>query len=273
MPNTKDIKLHSESILALGFAGSGKTAAFATLPGKKFLYVFDPNSLATLKGQDIDYEEFVAEHMDLDAVTLAADRRDRISKRPEPKTYVEFEKDIETKIRDNFFDDYDVIGFDSLTTLTDIVMDRIMYLNNRFGKWPEQADYTATINTVTKILRTVTSFKALIYVTGHLEFKQEDSTGRFLNTLSLLGRLRVRAPLLFSNLYQFYAEENNDKKTSWYVRTEPDRYNPYLRKSRGMKNLNTVEDITVPDDAWSDSIEGFGLGKLIKEASSIVEAA
>ena len=274
MPSAKDVKEYPETIMAMGFPGGGKTTAFATLPGRKFIYIFDPNSLATLRGQDVDYEAFIPEHIDLDAVTLKADRRDRISRKPEPQTYVEFEKDIEAKMKEDFFDQYDVIGFDSLTTLTDIVMDRIMYLNDRFGKWPEQADYTATINTVIKILRTVTSFNGLIYVTGHLEFKQEENSGKFMNVLALLGRLRTRAPLLFSNIFQFYAEEDTrEKETRWYVRTEPDRYNPYLRKSQGLKNLETIEDVTVPKEAWSSSIEGEGLGGLLQRAASIGEAA
>lgn len=253
------------SLLVIGYSGSGKTQGIATIPGKKFVYVFDPNAVQTLKGfKDIHYVEFLPERIDLDAVTLKADMRDRLSRAPEPRTYVEFEQDFEERIEAGFFEDYDCIAFDSMTTMQDIVMDRIMYLNGRFGKWPEMADYTATINTIIKILRTATSLRnksgkeLLLYLTGHIDFTKDDTTGRLINQMAFIGALRRRVPLLFANVWLCEADQDKDGKPIWTARTTPDRYNPFLRSA--VRGLEPVEDVTIDD--WK-SPEGEGIGGLL----------
>jgi len=66
-PNAKDAELSSQtSIFALGEIGAGKTSQIATLPGRKFAYLFDPNALNSLSGHDVDYEEYNVNAMDLD---------------------------------------------------------------------------------------------------------------------------------------------------------------------------------------------------------------
>ena len=262
MPNAKDFKMGSEKILAVGPGGGGKTAGFRTLPGKGFAYIFDPNALNTLQGDDIDYEEFTPEHLNLNAIALKAGIRDTATTPPEPFTYVDFEADFSHRLQNNGFKDYDKILFDSMTTFSDIVMDRIMHLNGRFGKWPEQADWTATMNTITNVIRTLTSIPGkTIYVTGHIEFKQDEASGRMQNILSLIGRLRNKLPLLFSEIWQFTADTDNEGKTVFLVQTKPDRYSPYLRSS--IQGLAPFEDVTIPADRWKDP-KGLGIGALLK---------
>lgn len=259
------------SLLTIGHTGSGKTEGFVTIPGRKFAYLFDPNAMQTLKAsKNVDYVEFLPEHIDLDAVTLRRDKqsgdvvRDAVTKAPEPRTYIEFEQDFEDRMEKGFFDNYDAIAFDSMTTMTDIVQDRIMYLNGRFGKWPEIADYTATINTVIKILRTATSLRKksgeplLLYLTGHIDTTKDEITGKIVNQMAFLGALRRRVPLLFANIWLCYADQDKNGKTQWYVRVHPDRDNPYLRCS--IRGLNDTENVTIDD--WNNP-EGEGIGGLL----------
>lgn len=264
-----DYKGEGNSILVVGYSGTGKTQGITTLPGKKFVYVFDPNSLQTLKGfKDIDYMEFLPEQIDLDAVTLKKNVRDDFSRAPEPRTYVEFENDFEDRIDEDFFEGYDVIAFDGMTTLQDIVMDRIMYLNGRFGKWPEIADYTACVNTVVKVLRTATALRKksgdplLLYLTGHIDFTKDEASGKLLNQMAFIGALRRRVPLLFSNIWFTFAEPDKDNVTQWHVRTSPDRYNPFLRSA--VRGLEPVENVTIDD--WKNP-QGEGIGGLLNYKS------
>lgn len=263
MPNAKDYTKTNEKIMAVGTTGGGKTSGFLTMPGKKFIYIFDPNALSTLRGHDIDYELFTPDILPMDAIALKAGVRDSYGRPPEPKTYVDFENHFENAIRDNFFADYDAIGFDGMTTFSDIVMDRILYINGRPGKWPEQADWTACMNTTINVLRTLTSIEtANIYVTAHIEFKQEEASQKMLNILTLIGRLRQRLPLLFSEIWRFYADQDNKGKTRFYVQTQSDRYNPFLRTT--MRGLETNEDVTIED--WHNP-ENYGISALMKKAN------
>ncbi len=262
MPNAKDHKAGNGKILAVGTTGAGKTSGFLSLPGKKFIYIFDPNALETLRGHDIDYEIFIPIQLNLNAVPLKAGLADTHTKTPEPTTYVEFEKDFEEKLSSGFFDDYDVVALDSMTTFSDLVMDRIMHLNGRFGKWPEQADWTATMNTINNVIRTFVNINATVYLTAHIEFKQEEATSKMINQLSLIGRLRNKLPLLFSEVWQFYADVDKDNKTHYYIQTQQDRYSPYLRST--LKHLNRIEDVTIED--WANPTQS-GIGKLLTPVS------
>ncbi len=265
MPNAKDFVQGSEKILAVGTTGGGKTTGFLSLPGQKFIYIFDPNALNTLKGHDIDYEAFMPDILNLNAVALKAGVMDKGGKPDEPKTYVEWELDFEKKIREGFFDNYDVIGFDSMTTFSSMVMDRIMFINNRFGKWPEQADWTATMNTIQNVMRTLTSIQGkTIYVTAHIELKEDKTTGKIMNSLNLIGRLRNSLPLLFSEVWSFSAEQDAQKKTQFQVQTQPDRYSPYLRCT--IKGLDSLENVTIPEVNWNNPV-GFGLSKLLNKVN------
>ncbi|MCH7605120.1 AAA family ATPase [Patescibacteria group bacterium] len=267
MPNAKEIEATRTTILNVGSTGSGKTAGFLTLPGKKFLYIFDPNTLATLMGHDVEYELFSPEHLDLDAVTLKANVRDRISTAPSPSAYIEFEKHIEKNMDTDFFDNFDVIGLDSITTFQDTIMDRITHLNGRFGKQPEMTDYVATTNTVIKVFRTLLSFNKLVYVTGHIDFRQEEATSKMMNVMDFIGRLRRRIPILFSEVWYSYGEPDKQDKMHYFVRTQQDRYNPYLRCTN--RFIDPTEDVTID---WTKPPEGQGIGGLL-ERSNIVQGA
>ena len=276
MPNAQDAPLEVYTICNVGGTGSGKTLGLLTLPGKKFDYIFDPNALKTLRGHDIDYETFIPEHLDLDAVTLALDNRDKISKPPEPKTYIEFEKHLESHLKDGFFDPYTVIGLDSITTFTSVVLDRIQHLNGRFGEHPTVADNVATVNTIIRVFRTLLGFNKIVYVTGHTDFKQEqtktiaggaEGSGKMLNIMYFLGGLRKRIPILFSEVWLSYGDPDSKDKMHYYVRTQQDRYNPYLRCSS--RFIKPVEDVTVD---WDNPLEGQGIGGLL-ERTTIAEGA
>ena len=82
--NTKDIG--KPSFLLLGPTGSGKTSQILTLPGKTFCYLFDPSSLATLKGHDIEYELFLPKKVSTAAISLSkGNERER---EPESKSHL-----------------------------------------------------------------------------------------------------------------------------------------------------------------------------------------
>lgn len=261
MENARDFKGENANILALGTPGSGKTALFSTIPGKKFLYILDPNTLQTIKGQDIDYEVFLPEQLDLAAVTLRANVRDP-DRSEAPVTYLKFEEHFEDALADNFFDSYDTIGIDGMSSLQDITMDRIQFLNGRFGKHPEYADNTAVMSTVRKVIRTAASMGIRVFITAHTDMKTDDTTNRLYNQMVLIGKLRNQIPMVFSEIWLCYGEEDKNEDVRYYIRTKPDKYNPYLRSAM---RIDVVEDVTIED--WRDPTE-YGVGRLIKDSNA-----
>ena len=264
MPNAKDFTGENENILALGTPGGGKTSLFTTIPGKKFLYILDPNSLQTIKGQDIDYETFLPEEIDISAVTLKKDVRDEPWQVPSVQTYLKFEEHFEESLHDGSFDSYDTIGIDGMTSLQDIVMDRIQKLNGRFGKHPEYADNTATMSTVRKVIRTAASLGKRVFITAHTDMRRDDTTSMLYNQMVLIGKLRNQIPMVFSEIWLCSGEEDKDGNIRYSVRTKPDKYNPYLRSA--MQGIDTVEDVTIED--WGDPTK-YGVGKLVEKSTGV----
>ena len=78
-------------VMLIGPAGTGKTLAECTLPGKKFIYAFDSTVRETITGEkDVDFVEFLPSHdeADLSVQTLKKGVRDPSRGRAEPKQYV-----------------------------------------------------------------------------------------------------------------------------------------------------------------------------------------
>jgi hypothetical protein len=250
-----------------GTTGAGKTQLLATLPGKKFLYNFDPNTMATLEGFDIDYEEFLVDVTDLDlsVKTLKTGVGDSSGtrRRIEPKTYIDWEADFDSRLESGFFKNYDYIAFDSLTMFLAIIMDRVLYLNGRLGKQPEQADWAAQVNTVSNVFRAVSGQNKGIFATAHIETKQNDLTKKIYNQFILTGQLRQRLPILFNNVLVAIAD-SDEKTISHLVQTRSDRENPIIRTS--LRNLNFFEDVTIDDFSRP---EAYGLSALLRKAGKL----
>jgi hypothetical protein len=261
MPNAKDItedEVGKPKFLLVGSTGSGKTSQICTLPGKTFAYLFDPSALATLRGQDIEYDEFVAGRLNLGAVSLSKGKSDPRTKTDAPDIYTAWEKDFTKKTEDKFWDKIDNIAFDSFTTFSDIVMDRILALNGRTGQFPQQDDWGGQMQTITNVVRTLTAMNKTLIFTAHDEYKQDEGTSRMQNVIILTGRLRTKIPLLFSDIWHMESA-STASEIKYQAQTRPDRMNPAIRCT--FRELEMYEDVTIKD--WSKP-QNYGIGKLLK---------
>jgi hypothetical protein len=259
VPNAKNAKGNSaHRILVLGDTGGGKTTQFLTLPGRKFIYLFDPNAILSLQGHDIEYEEFLPDRINLSVKSMSASKGGDKTSNHQNTMYKEWEEDFDAKLKNGFFDDYDVIGLDSATTFLDLIMDRVLTLNGRGGTWPQQDDYGPQMITFSNVVRTLTSMGKTVYMTGHLEVRQADGSTKMLRQPMMTGKLRTKIPLLFSDI--FIAEATNDGKGNMThtLQTVPDKITTTVRTS--LKGLAPVEDVTLDFDK---PLEGQGLGNLL----------
>lgn len=264
MPNAKDLEVGEfrEKFIVLGPTGSGKTTQFLTLPGRKFMYLFDPNAVLSLRGHDVDFEQFMPDILNLDISSLSGKKGEGGKKRRSimntnsADVYSRWEQDVDTRLEDGFFDAYDWVGFDSFTTLSSMVMDSVLALNGRPGMWPQQDDYAPQMNALTKIVRTFTGRGLGVYFTGHDELLQDKLTQRIITQPLMTGRLRATLPLLFSEVLHFQTEAEN-KEVFYDCLTKPTRQVPLVRCSR--RDFKPVEDITLD---WSKPLDQQGLGCL-----------
>ena len=265
MPNAKELTetgLGKPKFLLSGASGSGKTAQFLTLPGKTFLYLFDPSSLSTIRGFDVEYEMFVPKVASLSTRSLSKDVGDpkKLKVVDAHEIYLAWEKDIEAKMESGFFDTFDNIGFDSFTTFSDIVMDRVLHLNSRTGQWPQQDDWTAQMNGMKNVVRTLTGQMDLTLIcTAHEDLVQDELTHRVMNQIILTGKLRQKIPILFSDVWHLECQIV-EGKAKYIAQTKPDKMNPSCRTS--FRELDQFNDVTIRD--WNSPKE-YGIGALLKK--------
>lgn len=259
MPNAKDLTSHQDHLsnLLVGTPGSGKSTQFQTLPGKGFIYAFDQSCLASIEGMDVEYETFYPSGLNWSVNPLRKDaKRDATRKIQEPTTYPEFERHFDDFIESKI-DEYDWVGFDSFTTLQDVVMDRTTWLNGRFGKQPEQDDWSAQMIVIQNLFREITARGKLVIATAHEEPWKDEKLGRTFWQPILTGKLKTRIPLLFSNVLRCAADEGR-----FYLITVSDKQHPFVRCS--FKGLG-IEDIDVTIEDFKNPTR-YGLGKILLDA-------
>jgi len=274
MPNAKDATLSTqERILVAGKTGTGKTAQIWTLPGRKFAYIFDPNSMSTLRGCNVDYEEFYPDFLEMDATLKGFNKGSksdvpRAGKKLEPKVYMKWIDDINAKVEKGFFNDYDWLILDSLTFLSKSVMDRQLFINNRYGDIEELGDYRVVGSKMADVFGSISSLPISLYCTSHFTTFQDEKTKKIETQLMLPGKARNILPLMFTNVWLAQTAEGEKGTVKYEIRTRPDpRGLQDVRSS--IQGLQTIEDVTIR--GFGDLIEGqSGIGALITRAKRSV---
>lgn len=258
MLNAKDATLDpTHRFFLLGDTGSGKTTQFLTLPGKKYMHVFDPNALLALHGHDVDFDDYLPSNVSAAATSLTKGKGDQRAT-VASSVYQTFESEFDARIKSGFFNPYSWIGFDSATNLLDLIMDRVLTINGRYGQWPQQDDYGPQMIAFTNLCRTITAMGKGLFMTGHLEVKQDKVSQKITNRPLMTGRLAVKIPLLFSDI--FYTDVDLDEKghAVYRVQTVPNMMNRTIRTA--MKGLEPYENVTID---WSKPVEGQGIAGLL----------
>jgi len=273
MPNAKDAEVSARRrILVVGKTGSGKTTQIWTLPGRKYGYIFDPNCMSTLKGCDIDYDEFYPDFLEMDA-TLKGFNKKSISdmpsrgKKKEPTIYMRWVEDVNEKVDKGFFNNYDWLCMDSLTFLSKAVMDRQLFINNRYGDIEDLADFRVVGSKLADVFNSLAALPINMYCTGHLQAFQDEKTKRVETQIYLPGKARSILPLLFTEVWLAHVEDGEKGQVAYKVRTRPEpRGFQDIRSS--IQGLDQVEDVTIKN--FGGQIQG-GIGALLARKPKVVQ--
>ena len=272
MANAKDtIAEDFHKIFVLGPGGAGKSTLLWTLPGKKFAYLFDPNALRSIQGLDIEYEEFLPDAGELDATMKAFNKNakpsDKLKKAPEPTTYMRWVDDFNGKIQSGYFrkEGIEWLCIDSLTSFINIMYDRHLWINNRYGEVEEQADLKIVGGTLSNVFRSVLGEKMNIYCTGHINTYRDDKTGRLDVAINSPGRSRRQIPLLFTDIFEARAEVIDKKRKHFLLTCAEPRGFQEIRTS--LRGIDPVVDVTIDDYTHP---ENFGIAALLRRAKARV---
>lgn len=280
MPYASELtKMQNPKFLVYGKAGSGKTTLFRTLPGRKFLYMFDPAGLnSIMPSDDIFYMDFLIDAVPMSVNTLKGVKDSLSPSYQAMETYARWETDFQNRLDKNWFTDpsveidgvkggFDAIGFDSLTTLTDLVMDRILQLNQRAGKNPELGDYGILTNTLARIIRNAAATNCILYLTAHEQASQDKLLRTVSNEIMVPGQLKVKLPILFSEIYHATGMISN-AKPKYEIATIADEGYALARCSEAVRQagLALIQDVTIKNN---QNPTESGLGPIISRLKGI----
>lgn len=275
MPNAKDATASpTKRILFVGDTGNGKSAQLWTLPGRKFLYLFDPNTIATIgkrgdrPGLDIDYEEFLPDITELDFSLKGFNkgaRSDRMAdnKKREPKIYQKWVENLNEKGVKGFFNDFDWLCIDSLTFLAKACMQRQLFINGRYGDLEELADYRVVGSKLTSVFDSICSTDINIYMTGHIDKFVNEKTKAVETLIRSPGSSRGMLPLIFTDIWSAERGEDARGNSIYQARTMPDPRG--LKSIRcSMSNVPELVDVSISDFPSSKG----GIGAMLAKYNS-----
>lgn len=257
--------LSRNAILIVGPPGAGKSTQWHTLPPKSaFVFGFDPNFEPSLRGADVDYEMVDADTLDIDVHPVRAELKKKFKSvkavQKEPRAYLEFEKLYDQLWETHKLDKYKVIGFDSISTLLHMIMDRVQYVNGRLGQVPERQDYNMQMHAFHNLVRDVTYRKKIFVAIGHEKFYKGEGNNPSGWELYMTGDLRLKIPMLCANIWRMEAD-----KGTYRIHTQSSSRHRYIRSSiRGLP----LEVNTTFNEGWRH-LQQYGLGRILIEAGYI----
>jgi hypothetical protein len=266
--NARDEKASVQRrIFVAARTGRGKTTQILTLPGKKFVYVFDQNALPVIAGADIDYLTFFPESGELETKLKGFNQgglSDRAGK-SQPTLYNRWGDDFDERYDAGFFDGYDWLCFDSATSLVDAMFEREMWLNKRTADSPDKGDYKVVGATLSRWTARLAKLPCNVYMTGHISDYKDEVTHLIETQLYLPGSARDRVPMAFTDCW--FVEQLPDKR-EFKLQTVPSERG--LKDIRTSLNIENGADITIKDFAHP---ERYGIGALLTKAGFKPKAA
>ena len=210
------------NILLLGDAGSGKTYSLRTARGPVLIHSFDPGGSKGLKE-------------DVEKGRVIVDSRFEEEDPMNPTAFRAWEEEFRKLYNSGVFDHVGTYVIDSLTMFSQALMNAVLAANGRapddksvklFSKdnalgIPQLRDYQIQMTTVAQQLGICASLPCDFVLTSHLEYKQDETTGKILALPMVTGKLAQKLPQLFDEIYVMNVKTMSNSNEYRFL-TEPD---------------------------------------------------
>lgn len=198
------------NFLVYGAMGTGKTRLVRTCRRPVLVHSFDPGGTTTIRDLLRDKESGVV-----------ADTRFEVEDAKKPTAWSLWEKEVTRLEREETFPQLGTYVIDSLTMWSEALMNEILKKRGRANGVPQLADYNVLIATVRDEMKHLAGLDCDILATGHIDMDKDDVTGRLTTTVMITGKLKVKIPLLFDEIYVAQAKQTKDG-SEYSLLTRPD---------------------------------------------------
>lgn len=190
-------KAQNKSFNALiwGDMGTGKTRLAITCRRPVLIHSFDPGGTKTIRDEigngiyvDTRYEE-----------------EDAIN----PSAFAKWDLEYHRLKREKFFDHIGTYIIDSATTWSSAAMNVVLKKAGRPGGTPQQNDYLPTMIMLENAIKDMISLPCDCILMCHADIDKDEATGRMFVGPLFIGKLKVRVPLLFDEIYMTSSKETS----------------------------------------------------------------
>ena len=219
MPNTKDLKISKLKIMLWGKPKSGKTFFFRTFPKPAKAYMFDPNGMLSLRGEDIEYEEYTG-----------------------PAGYRKFRRDLEKDMKAGTIRS---IMIDSLSTLQQCMMKDVQEENQKATENYQIQEYMIYFSRLRSLAIDLVNYPVHLLFTAHEQILENKLTGDIAILPSLYGKdMPDEFPMFFDEVYHTEIKPHRNEPSEYFLRTQPT--NLLMCGGRADKD-NVLDNLEVPD--------------------------
>jgi hypothetical protein len=195
------------NFILYGGMGTGKTTALLTTPTPLLVYSFDPGGTDVFPSERIGKDIFVERFESEDA--------------KHPTEFERWEKRFDELRKTDFFKQIGTLAIDSATTWGDALMNAILKKQGRAGGVPQLQDYMIAGNSIRDLLKIFTGLPCNCVLTAHVDVDKDEVSGRMKTAIMITGKLKVKIPLLFGEIYVTISKQTKDG-ISYSFLTRPD---------------------------------------------------
>ena len=203
-----------------GESGSGKTVMCSTAPAPILIDSFDPRGTESIEEEIKKGRVFV-------------DTRWEQDDQKNPKTYDEWEKTFFQRKRIGMFDSLGTYVIDSSTGLLNVAMNKVLKREGRPGGVPQRNDYLPQMTLIQNALNVIAALPCNVIMTNHLNTIEIDERLTIFRPL-ITGMLKIRIPLLFSEIYVLETKQGARSVERWALTEATGRYMARTRIGRGV---------------------------------------
>jgi len=187
------------SAILFGKKGVGKTTCLRTAVAPILLFSFDPQGHHVLRDE-----------IDSGRVLPVLFDKENPKK---PHIFTDFDRMFTDMLKANLFDKIGTVVIDSITTLSECIMLDVLRKANRIDGYPQQNDYPMQMAIIRRIVLEVTGLPCHSIFIGHTDQIKDDVSGLIQTVPELVGKLKTKIPLLFSEMY--FVDADSDDKGNW----------------------------------------------------------
>jgi hypothetical protein len=187
--------------LIYGVSGSGKTYSLRTARRPVHVDSFDPNGTQSI--DDVVRTEANPKGY------IYADTRYELEDPLRPSAWKLYDKEIHRRFREGYFHHLGTYATD-LTSMASAALNQTLAESNRAGGVPQQNDWYPQMVKLENAVRFLMSLPCDVILLGHVDHRKDEVTGKVTYYPMITGKLVVRIPLQFSEIYVAQTKETAD---------------------------------------------------------------